>query len=324
MSFTVANSNRQVFGLLIAAPFLLAFGAIASAEEKLSEPIYRVASETPAAQSAATTPVTPPAGTATTPAGATAAPPAASTATPAKIVFDLVQKPGEHPLVPVLRVIKLSQEEIDNNIRDYSCTLVKQERVDGELGEKQHIFMKVMHQPFSVYMSFLQPYAGREVLYVAGQNNGQLTVLEAGFKRMLGKVNLDPVGTLAMRGQKHPITSVGMRNLTDKLTKIWEAEAKFAECEVTTNPSTKVAGRSATMVQIVHPIARQDFHFHAARLFFDNELKIPIHFDAYLWPAQEGGDPPLEESYTYTNLKINNGFTAGDFDSNTNPDIFKK
>ena len=52
--------------------------------------------------------------------------------------------------------------------------------------------LKVMHQPFSVYMSFLKPYAGREVVYVDGQNDGKLIVLEAGFKRMLGKINLDP------------------------------------------------------------------------------------------------------------------------------------
>ena len=64
--------------------------------------------------------------------------------------------------------------------------------MDGELGEPQHIMMKVMQQPFSVYMYFLKPYAGREVLYVDGQNNGKMVVLEAGFKRMLGKMNLDP------------------------------------------------------------------------------------------------------------------------------------
>ncbi len=79
------------------------------------------------------------------------------------------------------------------------------------------------------------------------------------------------------------------------------------------------------MVQVVHPVPRQNFKFHAARVFFDDELKIPVHFDAYMWPAQEGGKPELEESYTYAkNLKINNNFTARDFDSNNNPDIFKK
>src|SRR4051794_40278592 len=127
------------------APFL-------SAEDKLSEPIYRVASETPSVQSGAATQ--------TSPANNTNAPPPAAAAAAAKGVFDLAQKPGEHPLAPVLRTLKATQEEIDHNVHDYCCTLVKHERVDGELGETQHILLKVMNNPFSVYMSFLKPYAG--------------------------------------------------------------------------------------------------------------------------------------------------------------------
>ena len=84
----------------------------------------------------------------------------------------------------------------------------------------------------------LKPYAGREVVYVAGQNEGKLLVLDAGFTRMLGKIPLDPNGTRAMSGQKHPITDVGMRNLTAKLSKMWLAETQFAECNVTSMAHT--------------------------------------------------------------------------------------
>ena len=289
-------------------PLVFALGAVRAEEKKLAEPVYRVATETTAAQPVATT--------------QTAAAPAASAA---KTPLDFTLQPGEHKLAPVIRALKASQDEIDRNIHDYSCTFAKRERVDGELGEYQIILLKVMQQPFSVYMSFQKPYPGREVVYVSGQNNGKLTVLESGFTRMIGKIDLDPVGTRAMSGQRHPITDVGMRNLTDKLIKMWEAETKFAECEVTILPGKKVEGRSATMVQVVHPIPRQNFKFNAARLFFDDELKLPIHFDAYSWPAQEGGEPQLEESYTYAkNLKVNTNLTARDFDANNNPEIFKK
>jgi hypothetical protein len=152
-----------------------------------------------------------------------------------------------------------------------------------------------------------------------------MVVREAGLKRMLGKMNLDPQGAVAMRGQKYPITRVGIRNLTAELIRQFEADAKYAECEVShkTDPEIKISGRPATMVQIVHPNRRQNFRAHIARLFFDNELGIPIHYDAYLWPQQPGGRPPLDESFTYTNLKINNGYTARDFDANNNPEIFK-
>jgi len=57
----------------------------------------------------------------------------------------------------------------------------QEERVDGVEGDFQIMLLKVMHQPFSVYMAFQSPYPGREVVYVDGQNDGKLTVLDAGF-----------------------------------------------------------------------------------------------------------------------------------------------
>jgi hypothetical protein len=282
----------------------------ATAEPNINDATLRVANNAAADRGPAS---------ATPTATAPAQPAAASNA-----AFDLTQKPGEHPLTPVIRIVEASQAEFDAKIKDYSCTLIKQERVDGELGEEQKIAMKVMQQPFSVYMQFMQPFAGREVAFVEGQNSGRLVVLEAGFKRMMGKMNLDPNGSLAMKGQKHPITSVGIRNLLIKLNKMWNAETKFAECDVTSNPNSKIGDRSCTMIQVIHPIARQDFKFHAARLFLDNELKIPVHFDAFAWPEQAEGEPPLEERFTYAKLKVNNDFTSKDFDSKNNPDIFRQ
>jgi hypothetical protein len=306
MKSTINLTFPRVLSIFAAAVAPLVFaGSDVRAEERLTQPVYRVATETTAAQPVA----------ATQPAAAPAA----------KTPLDFTQQPKEHPLAPVLRALKISQDELDRNIRDYSCTFAKKERVDGVEGDYQIMLLKVMHQPFSVYMAFQSPYPGREVVYVDGQNDGKLTVLDAGFTRMFGKINLDPTGTRAMSGQKHPITDIGIRNLTTKLTKMWTAEMQFAECDVTVTPGTKVEGRPTTMVQVVHPVPRQNFKFHKARLFFDEELKIPVHFDASTWPAQEGGKPVLEESYTYAkNLKINTNLTARDFDANNNPEIFKK
>jgi hypothetical protein len=286
---------------------LVIFCPQVSGQSQLTEPIYRVANETAAEQPVATL-------------GTTSTPP---NATPAgRVVLDFTQQPGEHPLAPALRVCKASLEEIDRNIRDYSCTFVKRERVDGELGEHQHMFLKVRHEPFSVYMNFLKPFQGREVVYVDGQYDNELVVLEAGWKRAVGKLHLDPNGARAMNGQKHPITKVGIRNLTAELIRTMESDMKYAECELSTK-AEKIGSRPVTMVQVVHPVPRQNFDAHIARVFFDNELGIPIHYDSFLWPQQPGGEPPLDESFTYMNLKINNGFTARDFDAYNNTEIFQ-
>jgi hypothetical protein len=312
MTRKTRESRRNVTIASATAFCFFAACLVVWAQQNLSEPVYRIAAET---STTATNSVT--TADATTP----AAPVAVATT---KSPFDLTQQSDEHPLAPVLRTLKASQEILDKNIRDYSCTFVKRENVDGQLGDYQHIYMKVMHEPFSVYMSFIKPFTGREVVYVAGQNEGKLVALDTGVKRYLGKMNLDPQGTMAMKGNRHPITSVGIRNLCGKLIKMGEEEMKYAECEVTTNPDTKINGRSTTMVQIVHPTPRQNFRYHVGRIFFDNEHRIPIHYDAFSWPATAGAKPPLEESYTYQNLKLNNNFTARDFDAHNNPEIFKQ
>jgi hypothetical protein len=297
--------------LAVAASVFHATSAPAGAQGNLTEPVYRVASTDTATSAAATATPEQPA------AQSVAARPVAATK------LDFTKQGDEHPLMPVIRGLTASQDILDKSVRDYSCTFVKRERVNGALGEQQHIFLKVMHQPFSVYMLFKQPFAGREVVYVEGQNDNKIVALDVGVKRYLGKMSLDPNGALAMKGQKHPITSVGIRNLCGKLIKMHEAELKYGECEVTVNPDPSIDGRKTTLVQVIHPNPRKEFKNYVARIFFDNEHMIPIHYDAYSWPAAAGGKPQLEESYTYQNLQLNNNFTATDFDPNNNPSIFQ-
>ncbi len=62
------------------------------------------------------------------------------------------------------------------------------------------------------------------------------------------------------------------------------------------------------------PGPARNFLFHVAQIYVDDELNLPIRYEAYDWPAEEGGKPQLTEEYTYLNLKLNNGFTDADFD----------
>jgi hypothetical protein len=282
----------------------------AQAQQQTTEPVYRVAND-PAAAAA-------PVAQAAAPLAAPVAAAPAAPATP----FNLTQQPGEHPLAPTIRVLNEVLAHIDQNVRDYTCTLIKQESLDGTVGEQQQIMMKCRNQPLSVYLVFLKPNQGREVLFVDGVNDNQIAVLEAGFKRHLGVLNLDPKGMLAMNGQRHPITEVGLRNLTAKLIAGKSAEMQFSECEVTSDPNQKVGSRPATLIQIKHPIQRKEFATHITRIFLDNELKVPICYDAYMWPETPGATPPLDARYIYSNLKLNVGLAAQDFDAN-NPALFK-
>ena len=98
---------------------------------------------------------------------------------------------GKHPLAPLLEDARQGLQRIQNEVRDYSCVLVKRERIDGRLMPREMMTVKVRHEqlegdrvvvPFSVYLRFSDPeeVEGREVLYVEAQNDGKMIVRKGG------------------------------------------------------------------------------------------------------------------------------------------------
>ncbi len=224
---------------------------------------------------------------------------------------------GAHPLQPALEMAQKGLGQLRSTIKDYSCTMVKRERIDGKLCEHEYMFAKVRHEPFSVYLYFLAPdtVKGQEVIFVDGQNDGNMWAhAGSGVRAMVGTVSLKPNGTLAMQGNRYSVTEIGVENLAKRLVEVAEHDKQFGECEVNFFPNAKVNGRICTCIQVVHPVPRRNFRFHLARVFIDDEYLIPVRYEAYDWPQEAGGQPVLMEEYTYMNVKINNGFTDADFD----------
>ena len=71
--------------------------------------------------------------------------------------------------------------------------LVKRERIDGTVNPHEYMYVKIRNrkvvngkivQPLSVYLNFFKPATikGREVIYVEGQNDGNIVAHEGGFK----------------------------------------------------------------------------------------------------------------------------------------------
>ncbi len=237
---------------------------------------------------------------------------------------------GEHPLLPSVRWAKTCLERI-NKVQDYSATLVKRERIGAELGEHEYLFVKVRHKPFSIYIYFLGPtkVKGQEAIFVEGKNDGKLAAHPNGLRhKIVGTVNLAPDSRMAMMGNRYPITELGLRRLTERLIEVGTHDVKFGECEVKVTPGVKLGTgsdkRDCTLIEVEHPVPREEFLFYRARIYVDSLHDVPVRYEAYEWPSTAGGKPVLTEEYTYLNLKFNNGFTDKDFDVE-NPEYgFKK
>ncbi len=223
----------------------------------------------------------------------------------------------KHPLQSVLAWARGAAAKIEKEVPDYSAILLKREAIDGCLGDPQRILLKVRHQPFSVYVYCYDPAdrRGEEAIYVAGRNDGHLLGHTTGITgALLGTMSLKPDGSIAMDGQRHPLTEIGILNLCRRIAQVAEKGVNHPQCKVETSAGQKIGDRGCRCIQIRNPEDRQQFLFSQLRLYVDDELDLPIRFEAYDWPDQPGGDPPLAEQYTYAKLKLGAGLTDLDFD----------
>jgi hypothetical protein len=231
-----------------------------------------------------------------------------------------------HPLDPGLEMARRALELSRGNYDDYTATLVKRERVDGVVGPQEYMFLKVRNRkmengrlvtPMSVYLAFLSPAAikGREVIYVENRNNGYVTAHEGGMKgRFLPTVSLNPTGMFAMKGQRYPITDIGLENLIIKLIERGETARQYSDVQAEFRHNARIKDRTCTVLLVTQPTKRPDLDFYQAQIFIDDQLQIPVRYVAYDWPQNEGAQPQVIEEYTYLDVKVNVGLTDRDFD----------
>lgn len=238
-----------------------------------------------------------------------------------------------HPLDPALQMAHKSLRHIQANVDDYTALFTKRCRVNGELGELQYVNVKIRNRkiqsgeittPMGVYLKFLKPSSvkGREIIWAESQNAGKLVAHDAGLFNLIS-VKLDPNGIVAMRGQRYPITEIGIEKITEKLIETVERDRQYGECEVKFFKNAKIGNASCTMVQVTHPIQREHFDFYRARVYFDDALKMPVRYAAWSWPSKPGEQPLLEEEYTYHHVRVNVGLTDEAFETSNSEYQFR-
>ena len=99
-------------------------------------------------------------------------------------------------------------------LTDYEAVLIKREVVGGKALPQDEVLYRFRADPKSVYMRVLSAAGqGREVLYVAGQNGGKMTVVTGkGDSPLVGvgfKTTLDPDSKQATAKSRYKITDAG-------------------------------------------------------------------------------------------------------------------
>lgn len=221
-----------------------------------------------------------------------------------------------HPLGPALKLATQSLQALDL-VEDYRATFIKSELV-GRSMVHTRMELKVREKPFSVYLKFIKPHSGREVVFVQGQNNDYLQVHDVGFASLVGTLSLDPTGNMAMEDNRYPVTNIGMRTLLNKLVETWLAEKQMEGMTVNLFPNAHIGELACQMVEVAHQKHHPGARFQMTRLYLDSEHHWPIRLQAYNFPGKREKEAPLAEDYMYADVKVNNGFADIDF-STKNP-----
>src|SRR5579863_2469724 len=131
--------------------------------------------------------------------------------------------PARHPLDDALEFVQPSLAAL-KDIKDYTAVFTKTELVHDRL-LTQAMDMKFRQDPFSVYFhAHTKCKAGREVIFVAGRNDGKLIVHEVGLRALVGTMELSPDDPKVMATNRHAITEVGIAKIIESAVDIWNHE----------------------------------------------------------------------------------------------------
>ena len=228
-----------------------------------------------------------------------------------KIAARIAEANQSHELMPVIKLAAKSLEAMEQ-VKDYEAVVVKREMIGDEL-ETTQMQIKFRESPMSVYLKFIDPHPGREILFQPGKHNDNMLVHETGIASVVGSLEIEPEGSLAMKHNRYPITRIGLKNLLTLNIERWIRETRMDGVDVKYYPSAKIGDLNCKVVQITYAKKTKDVRYQSSRLFIDSQTNLPVRMQNWDFGAA-GAKPVLVEDYFYSNLKTNVGLKDVDFD----------
>src|SRR5262249_7395429 len=124
-------------------------------------------------------------------------------------------------------------QRYDREVRAYRALLIKQERVQGNLGPVEHVAVWFRESPFSVRMDWKKGFGlAARTAFVKGENNDQMLVKPYGWRGLVGIILRDPEAPDAKKSSRYPITTFGLKIGMQNTLKSWQAAHKRGDLQV--------------------------------------------------------------------------------------------
>ncbi|MCB9753866.1 MAG: DUF1571 domain-containing protein [Myxococcales bacterium] len=220
---------------------------------------------------------------------------------------------AEHELTyanpDTIREAVYRMESAYEGVNDYTAIFYKRERVRGRMLPWETMEIK-FRKPFAVYLRWLDgKKKDQESLFVKGWNNNKIMAHPGSFPDIT--VSLSPDSSLAMRGNRHPITDCGIGHIIELITRDMRRSEANPDDNVRflDHGYSYVYGARSRCVEAIMPTAEDSGYYgHRAKICMDASSELPNRVQ--IWDRENN----LIEDYGFKDLRVNPGLTGASFD----------
>jgi len=270
----------------------------------------------------------------------------------ALFLVSLLTSPAEGQDVPTAKQLFAQSLKAIKAVDDYQGEFVKRELIGDKLKSEKITFK--FDRPFKVYMKYIDPNPGQEVLYIRGENKNRIKAHKGSFPDIT--VNLSVYGRQAMKDSHAPIMTFGLQRQIEIMGEIYRKAEARGEANYTVTDGGALFGEPVWKVEARFPSTgdtvkvREDedgnlwaFAKRVGQAMYvilhynddidspkdideGDEVFVPHHYGSRLtykigkktlMPLQETSwdhKGRVYESYDYPVLNLSPGLTAKDFD----------
>lgn len=228
-----------------------------------------------------------------------------------------------------LNALIYARERHIAQVKDYRCTLVKQEMLPSGMSEEQEIEVLFRHEPYSVVFHWTRnPGLAERVIYVKDKwinadadtpEERDLAVCQPGpVARILVKSIKQPIhGKMARKSSRRYLDEFGFTTALNLLIKYCEIARERGELSLEFRGESRFDGRPVWVVRRVLPYTGPDglYPDRVAEVFIDQEYRVPVA--VYCYSSDNMTSHSLLGKYEYRNIRLGAGLSDSDFDPAT-------
>ena len=193
-------------------------------------------------------------------------------------------------------LLEMCLENFRGSYGDYTCTFIKQERINSHTTPRQIVDVAFRAEPYSVSMMWrntengepLQMPMGDRALYIEGQwNNEMLVRPTSGFLQLLtgGVVRRKPTDPEVMKNTLRPINTFGFERSLENLLEVYRQADEAGDLTTTFGGYAKVADRETIVLKRELP-AKDDYPAALTVIYIDLEYLVPICVEGFDWQGE--------------------------------------